>query len=246
MDTIPTLKQLGLSEKQAEVYVAMLELGESPMTRVARKANLKRPTVYLIIDELILLGLCSEIVKGKKKFYSATHPRRLTEMTRFRNEQAEKLIPGLVALRNTAEKPQVRMLEGIEGIRTAYEEAFELLTEEKNEGLWVGNISVLIEKFPEVLREYHALLRKLKRYKIRELIFGGEQSKTWIKEMQKHAKPHHKLKYIEGAGGMTDQLIIGNKIFLFSMNKNLFTIVIKGEEMAKTQKLLFETIWSKP
>ena len=245
MEIGQTLKQLGLSDKQAEVYLSLLELGESPMTRIARKANLKRPTVYLVIDELIILGLCSEITKGKKKFYSATHPRRLLEITRFKNEQAEKLVPKLVALRNTAEKPRVRMLEGIDGIRIAYEEAFELLTEEKNEGLWIGNISVLIEKFPEVLREYNALLRKLKRYKIRELIFGGAISKTWVLETQKHAKQNHKLKYIDGSGGMTDQLIIGNKVFFFSMNKNLFTTIVEGEEITKTQRLLFETIWEK-
>ncbi|HEY4513642.1 MAG TPA: helix-turn-helix domain-containing protein [Candidatus Paceibacterota bacterium] len=245
MEETQTLKQLGLSEKQAKIYLSLLRLGESPMTAIARKANLKRPTVYLIIDELIILGLCSEITKGKKKFYSATHPRRLIEMTRFRNEQAEKLVPKLIALRNTAEKPTVQMFEGIEGIRTAYEEAFVLLSEEKNEGLWIGNISVLIEKFPEVLREYSALLRKLKRYKVRELIFGGEQSRLWVEEMQNRVKPNHKLKYISSEGGMTDQLIIGNKVFFFSMNKNLFTTVIEGEEITKTQKLLFETIWSK-
>src|SRR3989338_5621069 len=98
MDTVPILKQMGLSEKQAEVYLSLLELGESPMTKIARKANLKRPTVYLIIDELMVLGLCSEIVKGKKKVYSATHPRRLVEITHFRNKQAEKILPELVAV----------------------------------------------------------------------------------------------------------------------------------------------------
>jgi sugar-specific transcriptional regulator TrmB len=245
MDTLQTLKHLGLSEKQAEVYLALLELGESPMTSIAREANLKRPTVYLIIDELILLGLCSEIVKGKKKFYSATHPRRLAEIAKFRNDQAEKLVPKLVALRNTVEKPRVRMLEGIEGIQTAYEEAFNLLMEEKNEGLWIGNISVLVGKFPEFLREYNALLRKLKRYKIRELIFGGEQSKLWVENMNNRHSPNHQLKYINHAGGMTDQLILGGKVFFFSMNKNLFTTIIEGEEIAKTQRLLFETIWNK-
>ena len=137
MDPIQTLKQLSLSEKQAQVYLALLELGESPMTSLARKANLKRPTVYLVIDELIILGLCSEIIKGKKKFYSAIHPRRLVEITRFREKQAEKLLPELLAIQNTTHKPKVRMLEGLAGVRTAYEEAFALLNN-KEEGLWIG------------------------------------------------------------------------------------------------------------
>ena len=174
------------------------------------------------------------------------HPKRLKELAEFRTSQINNALPELIGLyKDNTNKPSIKMLEGIEGIRTAYSEAFNLLTEEKNEGLWIGDISILIEKFPEVLIEYTNLLKKLKKYKIRELIFGGDSSKLWVENGRKHLKPNHQVKYIDHKGGMTDQLIIGNKIFSFSMNKNLFTIVTEGPEIAKTQKMLFDTIWNK-
>lgn len=242
--TIKTLNQLGLSEKQARVYIAMLELGEAPMTLIAKKAGLKRPTTYLIVDELNVLGLSSEIVKGKKKYYSAMHPRRLVELSRFRSKQAEELLPELVAIQKIAEKPVVRMLEGIEGARIAYQEAYSLLNN-KIEGLWMGNITFIIENFPELLREYDSLIQKITDPRIRELITGNNKSKNWVNEMQSKISKNHYVKYYKDSNnfGMTDQLIIGNTIIQFSFGTQIFVIITESKEIAQTQRALFELIW---
>lgn len=138
MEITKTLEHLGLSAKQAHVYIAMLELGEAGMTEIAKKANLKRPTVYLIIDELNILGLSYEITKGKKKYYGSTHPKRLIEIANFRSKQAENILPELVAMQKSGEKPKVQMLEGVAGIKIAYHEAYSYLSSGKDEGLWLG------------------------------------------------------------------------------------------------------------
>lgn len=142
-------------------------------------------------------------------------------------------------------KPKVQMLEGVEGIRTAYQEAYALLKEGKNEGLWFGNISFLLEHFPQVIKEYDAVLDSLKKYEIRELITGGEASRTWVEKMQQNPKPYHQIKYLNDNGtcGITDQLIVGNKLMLFSMNTELFTLIIESEEITKTQRFLFDQLW---
>lgn len=245
MELVTTLKQLGLEDKHAKVYLAMLELGESPITTVARKANLKRPTVYLIIDELILLGLGSEIIKGKKKFYSAIHPRRLVEIARFRNKQAENILPQLVALQNTAEKPKVRMLEGIEGMHIAYEEAYASLNN-KEEGLWITNIDFLEEKFPEVLKLYFKTLERLHNPAIREIVQGGEISKKYIKNVTKLKKgKNYSLRHVPETHlfGHTDQLIIGNKVMTFVFGKEIFVLIVESKDNAQTQRGMFELIW---
>lgn len=247
MEILRTLQQLGLHDKQAQVYLTLLELSESPMAAIARTANLKRPTVYLIVDELIMLGLCSELIKGKKKFYSATHPRRLVEITRFKNKQAEELLPELVAIRNTSEKPVARMLEGLEGVRTAYEEAFSSITN-KEECLWIGNTGLLKEKFPEVLKLYNNILSKLHNPKIREIIHGGESSKQWILDMQKsQLSKNHQIQFAPESYsfGNTDQLIAGNKVMTFALGKEMFVLIIESKDIAQTQRGIFELAWAK-
>jgi sugar-specific transcriptional regulator TrmB len=245
-EQIKALTKIGLTDKQATVYTALLELGEAKMTHIARHAKLKRPTVYLVIEELVQLALVSVIEKGKKKIYSAVHPNRIVEILESRKQQYQELLPDLLARYGSIRgKPKVQMLEGMEGIKQAYQEAYNLLMEGDNEGLWFGNISFLLENFPQVIKEYDKVLNSLKTYKIRELIIGGERSREWVQQIQKGLKPHHQVKYFDDKGqcGITDQLIVGNKIMLFSMNKELFTLIIESEEIAKTYRFLFEQIW---
>ncbi len=244
MDILSILKKLGLTEKQAQVYMAMLELGESGMTKIAKRANLKRPTVYLVIDELNLLGLSSEIVKGKKKFYVAVHPKRLVELAKFRADQADKILPELVAIQKSDNKPRIRMLEGTKGVQIAYQEAFELLNN-KEEGLWIGNIGLVKERFPEVLKLYNQILSKLKNPHIRELIHGEENSKNWVMEMNTRGMKNYEARYVgdKFTFGNTDQLIIDDKVITFSIEKEIFVTIVESKEIAQSQRALFELIW---
>ncbi len=180
MTEVQILEKLGLTEKQAIVYISLLELGEAPMSQLANHAKLKRPTVYLVMGELDMLGVVSEVTKGKKKIYSAVHPKRLGELFTFRQNQFQEILPTLVAKYGTMQgKPRIQMLEGMEGLMHAYKEAFDLLGQEK-EGLWIGNIELLLDKYPEVLRQYERLLGHLHKYKVREIIFGEQKTKKWI------------------------------------------------------------------
>jgi sugar-specific transcriptional regulator TrmB len=245
-DQINILTKIGLSEKQAQVYSALLELGEAKMTHVARHAKLKRPTVYLIIDELESIGLVSQITKGKKKIYSAVHPKRIGELLEFRKNQFNDLLPELLARYGSIKgKPKVQMLEGVAGVRQAYQEAFTLLSDGKNEGLWFGNISLIKEQFPELLHEYNRILAQTKNYSIKELIFGGSTSKEVAEKLSKTTKQNHSIKYLNDNEmlGATDQLIVGNKIIMFSIREELFTLIIESEELAKQQRFLFDMLW---
>ena len=62
------LQKIGLSDKDAEVYLACLELGTQPASVIARKAGLKRPTTYLILEGLLKRGLVSEYTGSNVKY----------------------------------------------------------------------------------------------------------------------------------------------------------------------------------
>ncbi len=247
MEISQKIKQIGLTEKETAVYLAMLELGEDSITEITRVAKQKRPTVYLALDRLEMLGLAERALRGKKKLWSAVHPKRLKELADFRASQIEGVLPELLALyREKREKPVVRILEGQAGARTAYQEAYSLLNN-KEEGLWFGNVTFLAENFPELLREYNAIMRKIRDPHIRELIYGNEKSKAWVDSMQRGLSKNHYIKYL-GIGsefGFTDQLIIGNTIMSFSFGKDVFVVITESKEIAQTQRGLFETMWKK-
>ena len=65
MATIETLKQLGLSDKEAKVYLAALTLGTAPLVQIARKAGVKLSTTHLTIATLLQRHLLIAVPKGK-------------------------------------------------------------------------------------------------------------------------------------------------------------------------------------
>lgn len=245
---ISPLINVGLTEKQAIIYNTLVDLGEATISETAKYAQLKRPTVYLIIEELINMSLVSLLEKNHKKLYSAAHPQRIAELLDSRKKQFDELLPTLLARSGSyGSKPKIQMMEGLSGVKHAYQEAYKLLSEGKqNEGLWFGNISFLLENFPEVINEYEKILAPLKEYHIKEIITGGDKSRRWVKKMQNKTRSFHFIKYLNDNNqtGITDRFIIGNKIILFSMNRDIFTVIIESEELVKSEKFMFDFIWN--
>ena len=51
------LQDAGLSETEAKIYLAALELGQTSVSRIARKSGIKRTTIYLSLENLMEKGL---------------------------------------------------------------------------------------------------------------------------------------------------------------------------------------------
>ena len=114
------LADLGLAAKEADTYLAMLELGPASVQDIAKKAGINRTTTYVMIEGLKKHGLVSTFERGKKTVFSAENPEQLldilTKESNVINAKKSKLeasLPRLLAIFNTIEdKPKVRFLEG--------------------------------------------------------------------------------------------------------------------------------------
>lgn len=123
------LFEFGLSEKEASVYLAMLELGPSSVQDIAKKAGVNRATTYVMLESLKRRGLMSSVDRGKKTMFAAESPEHLlstvTLEVRSVEEKKARLaasMPQFMALFNAIEdKPRVRYFEGEEGIRACRE-----------------------------------------------------------------------------------------------------------------------------
>jgi sugar-specific transcriptional regulator TrmB len=71
---VDSLISLGLTEKQARLYITLYELGEATAYEIAKKSGLKRPTVYVIMEELRKRGLALIIPHPKKQVFIAKDP----------------------------------------------------------------------------------------------------------------------------------------------------------------------------
>jgi DNA-binding MarR family transcriptional regulator len=119
---IETLKNLGLSEKEAAVYLALLQLGPSTPYQIAKKAEIKRPTAYVIAEELVAKGLIVHVPGEEKKRYIARSAESFIEEKESKLQAAKAMLPELRSLqKGTAEKPSIMYFEGVEGVRQAYQ-----------------------------------------------------------------------------------------------------------------------------
>ncbi len=135
------LQELGFSEKEAGVYLTLLELGSSVASDIAKKAGINRSTTYIIIESLLKRGLVNVMERRGVKLYSSTSPDQLVRHLEETAKQysglvaaAKKILPDLESVRKMQKdkkeetsRPKVQLFEGREGIRTVYEDTLSSL-----------------------------------------------------------------------------------------------------------------------
>ncbi len=85
----PLLKQLGLSEKEIVVYLAILQQGKVSPADIATLTNINRTTVYSVAKELLKKNLIRE-ESGKTTYWMARPPEDLSVLIEREKEALRK------------------------------------------------------------------------------------------------------------------------------------------------------------
>src|SRR3990167_3843878 len=112
------LQNIGLNDKEARVYTSLIQLGETSAYGIATKSDLKKPTTYVVLEELIKKGFVRKIPRKRKALYEAKPPEEVFVLAKEKLEIAEKALPELLALKR-GEQRKIRALyfEGVQGIK---------------------------------------------------------------------------------------------------------------------------------
>ena len=155
---ISQIEELGLSNKEARVYVACLTLGASPVQKIADQAGIKRVTAYVILESLVSLGLVSQSVKGKKTFFNAEEPSNLRRLLEKREQEVkeqklnfEQVLPELMSLKEVPkDSPAVKFYEGAEGIKAITSTYLEAASNAGIQEVYgISNLDEIYAFFPE-------------------------------------------------------------------------------------------------
>ena len=236
MENTEVLKYLGLHDKEAKVYLALLGLGSGSVPAISKQSGVKRPTTYLILEELRMKGLVTLVPKPNKTIYTAQSPEKLLEEQREKEEAIQEKMPELLAIYNSKkEKPKISFFEGEENIVELYNKIFE----EKEVNIF-GSIEALSAEAEKQLERNLHLIKK-NNTRVRELLEADQKS---IKFQQKNNSERHRIKIApEQYKFPTDNLIFGNKVALFSYKETPQAVVIESSAVATTYKSVFEILW---
>lgn len=236
-----SLTQFGLSEKEAKVYLACLELDDSVASELALKSNLPRTLVYDILERLIDLGLISYSIRDNKKFFRASDPEELLRILHEKEEAVTKALPQLKKLQKMKgfKKPKVNVYEGKEGMKAVMDD---ILRSGVKEFLAYGSSRSSFEVIPAFMEEWHK--ERIKRKVVMKILYNNTKEAR-----EKVKKRPESLKYTQfrfmpiSLESPTATLIYADKVVLQSWTKEPFAVMIENEEMANNQKKYFEELW---
>lgn len=157
------LINIGLSEKEAKVYLKLLQVDRDNVTGLAKKTKINRTTIYPVIESLKEKGLVSEVNEGKKVEFQAEPLERLetyVERQKVLYEESAKrlrdVIPQIKSIeREAGERPVVKYFEGRDGAISAYEEFYSFDPEIEETGYFIYNKDLLARTFtPEEQKRF--------------------------------------------------------------------------------------------
>lgn len=115
------LESLGLNKREAQTYLAGLELGPTSILEISRKTKQNRALLYQTIDGLMEKKLMVVTTHGKRKLFVAEPPKILNDLLRDKLALLDTILPELVGLdRKGGIKPVIKFYEGLEGIKDVY------------------------------------------------------------------------------------------------------------------------------
>lgn len=236
------LIDIGLNEKEAKVYLASLELGQSVVQEIAQKAGVNRATAYFIIEGLMKMGLMSSFHKGKKQFFMAADPDRLIEILEQekenlekRKESLKKLLPQLQSVNNKVkDRPVVKYFEGVDGLNAMMSE---LATESKERLRMAFSRDNLLKSFdPKQLRKWADRRREVGQ-KI-QAIYTYKDGVLENKPDDKRRKVPVEKFNITG-----DIAVYDDKIRLASFNNRMVGIIIQDKDLSDTLRGIMDLAW---
>ncbi|MBI4599519.1 hypothetical protein HY732_01190, partial [Candidatus Uhrbacteria bacterium] len=237
---------LGLSENQAKVYLSCLQLGVGSVLHIAKSSGLKRPTVYLLLDELEARGLVARICHGKRTAYRAEPPENITLDLKEKLALLNEILPSLKALYNVdPEKPTIKIAEGIQEVRETYNTLFTYLKHHPQEELLIyGSLKDAVENFRTSVIDYFYEVMSASHNPIREIGNDDVETRQYYRRSSR-INPRHQLRIIRSDGrfSQTDNMLYGNTLIIFSIKKEIFAITIESAGIAETYRTFFNMAW---
>jgi predicted transcriptional regulator len=245
------LQQLGFSEIESKLYLALLESGPMSVRDLAELTNIKRTTAYFHIDLLVDKGLIIRVVNGSRKQIAAAQPesglQALVEKQMQSAHTVEKEFPEVLQTISTSfpgfkddDTFEIKHYKSISGIHKIYEDLFrtdDLCSYIKLVGsgsFFSDNIALLDDAFV-----------KNPKLKIRELIDDSPLSRSETGENLKRHPGRYFRKFLPKEMELTaeDVHIYDGKVAIIHFIGKINAVVLRDADYYNNAKALFEYLW---
>lgn len=239
---IKVLIGLGLTQKEARVYLTALELGDCSVQDISKKAGLKRTTIYPILENLKKEGLIYQTKSQGRTYFSAEEPGELLKTFKNRLSAFETNLASLLAMKNkSAKKPRVYFFDGAEGFKKIWQF---ILRPEFKEYLIMTDPREMLGFVKKGYITGKIIKAKTRLgIKSRQIIASSEYAKEIIVKDRFENRISKILPHIYRIPFTT--IVFGGRVALISPQLENMILLVESEEFAKTQKSIFEALWDR-
>jgi sugar-specific transcriptional regulator TrmB len=243
---IKDLIEYGLSEKEAAIYLALLELETANVNELAKSTGINRSSSYVVLDSLKKKGLVSTSDDKKVRKYIASSPDLLllTMEESIQKQEAVRnkirtSIPELKAIyKGTKHRPVVKVFEGEMGLIASFEDT---LTSKEKVVRTYSSATNIFKHLPDYLPLY-IQKRFEKQIRMRGIHPDSDLHARILQGEPKNFDSHMaipKSKFSFPA----DFAIYDNKVGIMSLGGNPISVIIESKEIAETMKAIFDLAW---
>jgi sugar-specific transcriptional regulator TrmB len=232
---------LGLNEKEAEVYLALLALGKATAYAIAKRSGLKRPTVYMILDQLRQKEVVLKIPNAKKQLFIAKDPSELGRIAEDRLSDARRGLREISALTHGRTESKILYFEGGDEIAELLNYRLTEMVEKEFVGFYAYTENDP-KKTLHSVNNYNETLRRLNIH-TRGIVPNHPSlnsyrasDATYLREMKVVQQTEYSSRMMIDAG---DTFV---RIISFSDQQG---IVIDNPHVAKSFRQIFEMAWKK-
>lgn len=239
MELAHFLENLGFDDKQAQVYLAALELGSATVQELADKSGIKRTSIYNFLDEMKGKGLISELKQDDRLLIVPASPHILLEQSRAHTREIERALPEMMSLFNLpGEKPKIRYYEGLAGIKKIYDDTLTA------DGI-IYAYSDYEKMFDTMDNEYmwaYANERTRRGIKFLNIAKAGRFAKEVVKRDSKQLR---QTKVVSDIEFDTEINIYNNKVAMISFRRPYACVIIEDRAIAQTHKSAWKLLWDR-
>lgn len=245
---IENLEKIGLTKGEIKVYHALLELGETTKTKLAKESGVAPSNIYDITNRLLEKGIISKVEKNGVAHFSAVDPTHLMHFIEKKEQELEEekkvvtnILPTLQQIFSEHKTPmKVEVFEGWRGLNTVFEELVDEC--DKGEKNYIFGASTgESDKQSDLFFLKWSKIRAKKGIKT-QIIFTQEMKKRKERIDFFLESKKYDVKFL-AHGSPAETMLYKDKTCIIILAKKPLVIRITGKEVMESYKGYFDVLW---
>ena len=243
------LKRIGLTEGEIRIYEALLELGETTRTKLAKRSGISPSKIYDVANRLLEKGIISSVKKDGVIHFSAADPERIKDFIQKKEDDlinqkkvVDAILPTLLLkYKKTEEYTDIEVFYGWEGMKTAFDDIAKTLKPGEESCVFGASFGQDPKQANIFFPKYYKKVDKAG-YKIR-VIFNTNVKNTSKEQVDYFVRSKiHEIRYLYKETFAEINLYRNNVLFVMLLKKPI-VIRVKNKDVADAYRTFFNSLW---